>query len=140
VTWEITYRRGDKGTCCGWGRVPCGSSVLDRAGTATAGAAGAVTLIGRAASGWKLQSLRGPTVADLAGDREIEDGRLRVKRRSMWSRKGFGKVGGRGRDEENLGRGPQLRAVTARVIEGVIGPFFSAYFPDSPRSYPPPAE
>jgi hypothetical protein len=58
VTWEITYRRDDKGTCCGWGRVPFGSSVLDRVGTATADAAGAATVTGRAASGWKLQPLR----------------------------------------------------------------------------------
>ena len=119
MTWEITYRRGDKGTCCGWARAPC-SLVRGEAGMATAGAGAAATLTGRAASSWKLKPLRRPARADLNGCGEIGDGRLSVGRRSMcgrgilgtarghqWRRRRAGrKVGGRRRDEENIGWDP----------------------------------
>jgi hypothetical protein len=72
---EVTYTRGDRGTCCGqgWGFGPSAPSVRRTAGMATAedGAAATATETGRAASPENLAPPRRPEQTDPARDQTI---------------------------------------------------------------------
>jgi hypothetical protein len=85
---EVTYTRGDRGTCCGqgWGFGPSAPSVRRTAGMATAGdgKAATATATGRAASPENLAPPRRLKQADPAGDQTIGE---------VWWGRGGSRVG-----------------------------------------------